>query len=103
MFPQGCNVPFIQTTFREHVKGNFFQKILDEKVVFALKVHDMTITNVDLLANSSNHKAIFPEYSKNIPHVCFKNIPRISLEYCNAMKMILWNQKVQKIVLWVIL
>ena len=32
-----------------------------------LKVYDLTITNIDLLENSSNHKEMFPEYLKNIP------------------------------------
>ena len=34
----------------------------------------MTIANVDLLPNSSNHKAIFPEYLKNIPQISVSNI-----------------------------
>lgn len=57
-------------TSREHLgiilKGNIFKKVFDEKVVFALKMYDLIITNVDLSANSSNHKVIFPEYSRNI-------------------------------------
>ena len=57
----------IQGTFREHVKVKYiFLKILDGNVVFVLKVYDLTITNVDLLANSSNRKAMIPEYSRNI-------------------------------------
>ena len=34
-----------------------------------LKVYGWTIANVDLLANSSNCKVMFPEYSKNIPPI----------------------------------
>ena len=69
MFPQCCNLPGVQGTFREHVKGKYFKKVLRGKVIFVLKVYDFTIANVDLLANSSNHKAMFPEYSKNIPRI----------------------------------
>ena len=32
-------------------------------------MYDLTKANVDLSANSSNHKAMFPEYSKNIPQI----------------------------------
>ena len=42
---------------------------MKEKVVFALKVYDLVKTNVALLANSSNHKVLFPKYSRNIPPV----------------------------------
>ena len=49
-------------TFREHLgnikKEKIFLKVLDEKVVFVLKVHDLIITNVDLLTNSSNHEVM---------------------------------------------
>ena len=55
-------------------KENIFKKILDRKVVFVLKMYDLTKTNVDLLANSSNHKAMFPEYSKNIPRISISKI-----------------------------
>ena len=34
-----------------------------------LKVYDLTVTNVDLLANFSNHKAMLSDYSKNIPRI----------------------------------
>ena len=46
------------------LKGNFF----------LLKVYDLTIANADLLPNFSNHKAIFPEYLKNIPQISVSNI-----------------------------
>ena len=39
-----------------------------------LKVNDLTITDVDLLVNSSNHKAMFPEYSKNISRISVSKI-----------------------------
>ena len=43
-------------------------------------MYDLTKTNVDLLANSSNHKAMFPEYLKNIPQISvskvFQGYPR---------------------------
>ena len=60
-------------TSREHLenilKEKTFFKVLNGKVVFVLKVHDLIITNVDLSANSSNHEVMFPEYSKNIPQM----------------------------------
>ena len=52
----------------------FFFKALDGKVVFVLKVYDLIITNVDLLANSSNHEVMFPEYSRNIPRMSVSKI-----------------------------
>ena len=69
---------------REHLgnmlKKIFFQKILDEKVVFVLKVYDLRITNVDLLANSGNHKAMLPVYLKTILQIyvskIFQRYPR---------------------------
>ena len=60
-------------TSREHLgnilRENIFQKVLDGKVIFALKVYDFIITNVDLLANSSNHEVMFSKYSRNIPRI----------------------------------
>ena len=57
-----------------------FLNVLDGKVVFVLKVYDLIITNVDLLANSSNHEVMFPEYSRNIPQMSgskiFQGYPR---------------------------
>ena len=53
-----------------------------------LKMYDLTIANVDLLANSSNHKAMFPEYLKNIHEFLFqkysKDIPGILQGYKNV-------------------
>ena len=76
MFPQRCNVFGIQETFREHFEG----KSLFRKFVFVLKVNDLTTKNVDLLVDYSNHKAMFPEYSKNIPQILvskmFQGYPR---------------------------
>ena len=34
-----------------------------------LKVYDFIITNVDLLANFSNHEVVFPEHSRNVPQM----------------------------------
>ena len=60
-------------TSREHLgsilKKKTLQKVLDGKVVFVLKVYDLIIANIDLLANSSNLKVMFPEYSRNIPRM----------------------------------
>ena len=48
------NVWGIQRTFREHFKGKYFLNVsietLNRKVFFVLKVYDLTITNIDLLA-----------------------------------------------------
>ena len=58
-------------TSREHLgntlKEKLSSKVLDGKVAFLLKVYDLIITNINLLGNSSNHKVIFPEYSRGIP------------------------------------
>ena len=71
------NVTLFRTS-REHLgniaKENIFKKIINGKVVFILKKYDLTITNADLLANFSNHKAMFPEYSKNIPPISVSKI-----------------------------
>ena len=48
--------------------------VFNGKIVFVLKVYDLMITNVDLLANSSNHEAMFPQYSKNIPQISVSKI-----------------------------
>ena len=65
-------------TSREHLgnilKEKIFLKVLDGKVVFVLKVYDLIMTNVDLLANSSNHEVLFPEYLRNIPQMSFSKI-----------------------------
>ena len=65
-------------TAKEHLgnilKENIFKKIYNGKVVFVLKMYDLTITNVDLLVNSSNHRAIFPEYAKNIPPISVSKV-----------------------------
>ena len=58
-------------TSREYLgnilKENIFLKALKGNIVFMLKVYDLIIKNVDLLANFSNHEVMFPEYSRNIP------------------------------------
>ena len=65
-------------TSREHLgnvlKEKIFSKVLDGKVVFVLKVYDLIITNIYLLANSSNHEVMFPEYSRNIPQISVSKI-----------------------------
>ena len=65
-------------TSREHLgnilKEKIFLKVLRGKVVFVLKVYDLIIANADLLANSSNHEVMFPEYSKNIPQMSVSKI-----------------------------
>ena len=57
-------------TSREHLenilKEKIFVKVIDGKVVSALKMYDLIIINVDLLANSSNHELMFPKYSRNV-------------------------------------
>ena len=65
-------------TSREHLgtvlKEKIFLKVFDEKVVFVLNVYDFIITNFDLLANSSNHEVMFPEYSRNIPRMSVSKV-----------------------------
>ena len=65
-------------TSRQHLgnilKEKIFSKFLDGKVVFMLNVYDLIITNVDLLANSSYHVVMFPEYSRNIHECLFQNV-----------------------------
>ena len=52
---------------RNILKEKIFKNVLDGKVVFMLKVYDLIIINVDLLANSGNHEVMFPEYSRRYP------------------------------------
>ena len=86
------------------LKKKNFLKVFDEKVVFVWKVHDLIITNIDLLANSSNRKVMFPEYSKNIPRMSVsKSFQGYSWNILRLWIYFLWSQKVQNIVLWVIL
>ena len=56
------------------LKEKIFFKFLDGKVVFMLKVYGLLITNVDLLAKSSNHEVMFPEYLRNIPQMSVSKI-----------------------------
>ena len=56
------------------LKEEIFWKVLIGKVFFMLKVYDLIITNVDLLANSSNNKVMFPEYTRNIPRMSVSKI-----------------------------
>ena len=78
LFPEGSlSVETFQISRKllgNMIKKNIFWKIIDGKVVFVLKVYDLTITNVDLLGNCSNHKAMFPEYSKKIPRISISKI-----------------------------
>ena len=60
----------------------------------------MIIANVDLLTNSSNHEVMFPEYSRNIPRI---SVSKLFQGYPRHIVNIFRSQKVQKIVLWVIL
>ena len=87
VLPQCCNVPGIEGTFSEHFKGKYFLKNSRSKSCFCVK-SDLTITNVDLLANSSNHKAMFPEYSKNIPRIF---VSKILQGYPRNIIAVLWK------------
>ena len=70
---------------RNILKENIFKKVLDGKVVFVLKVCDLTKTNVDLLTSSSNYKAMFLEYSQYIPRI---SISKMFQGYCrNILKL----------------
>ena len=64
-----------------------------------LKVYDFIITNVDILANSSSQNSVSRIFEEHATNFCFKNIPRISLEYYKVIKMFLWSQKAERIVL----
>ena len=107
-----CNIPEILAecslsvamfrTFRKHLEkileGKIFQKVIDEKVVFVLKVCDLIITNIDVLANSSNHEVMFPKYSRIIPRMPISKIFQVySLEYCKVMKIFLEVRKLKKL------
>ena len=77
-------------TSREHLgnilKGNIFWKVVYRKVVFVLKVYDLIITNVYLLANSNNWEINFREYSRNIPRM---SVSKIFEEYpWNIVKLL---------------
>ena len=74
VFPQRCNVLDIQGTFREHFQGKYFLTNSRRKSCLCVKMYDLSKTNVDLLANSSNHKTMFPEYLKNIPRISVSKI-----------------------------
>ena len=88
-------------TSKEHLgsilKEKILSKVLNGKVVFVSKVYDLITINVDLLVNSSNQRSnvsrIFEEHSTN---VYFKNVPRISLEYCKVTKTILEVKKFKR-------
>ena len=74
MFPHRCNVRDMQEHLGSILKENIFLKVLNGKFVFLLKVYDMIIKNVDLLANSSNHEVMFSEFSRNIPQMSVSKI-----------------------------
>ena len=42
--------------------------------LFSVKMYDLIITNVDLLANSCNQKVMFAEYLWNIPRMSVSKI-----------------------------
>ena len=69
VFPRCFNIRDFQGTFGKHFKGKDFFKSFRWKIVLVLKVYDLIITNIDLLANSSDHEVTFPEYSRNIPRM----------------------------------
>ena len=70
------------------------KNFIDEKVVFVLKAYDLIITNVYLLANSSNHKIVFPGNSTKIPRISVLksfqkypwNIIRLCKCFCEVKK-----------------
>ena len=72
-------LPSRHATFREYLLSLQCSGI-HRKVVFVLKMYDLMETNVDLLENSINHKAMFLEYCKNIPQISvlkiFQGYPR---------------------------
>ena len=84
VFPQQCNVWDIQETFKEHFKGMDFLKSSQWKSCFCVKTVWFYDNKFDDLTNSSNHKVIFPVYSRNIPRVSvskiFRGYPRNIVE-----------------------
>ena len=60
------------------LKKKNFEKVLDGKVVFVLKVYDLIISNIDILANPSNHEVLYPEYSTNITRM---SVSKVFQEY----------------------
>ena len=91
-------------TSREHFKEKEFLKSFRWKSCFCVKSAWFDNNNIDLLANSSNRKVMFPEYSKNIPRMSVsKSFQGYSWNILRLWIYFLWSQKVQNIVLWVIL
>ena len=84
VFPQQCNVRDIQETFKEHFEGMDFLKSSQWRSCFCVKAVWFYDNKFDDLANSSNHKVIFPVYSRNIPRVSvskiFRGYPRNIVE-----------------------
>ena len=78
-------------TYKEHLeiilKGNIFNKNLNGKVAFVLKMYDLMITNADLLANSSNVSRIFKEHFMNfcLERICLERIPSLFSECCKVI------------------
>ena len=101
VFHQRCNVSDIQRTFREHFQGKYF--LTNFRWTSCVKNVWFEESKCWSLANSSNHKAMFPEYTKSIPRDFVlkysKDIPRILSGYKNVFI----SQKVEKVVLRVIL
>ena len=107
-----CNIPEILAecslnvamfrTSRKHLENileeKISQKVIDEKVIFLLKVYDLIITNIDVLANSSNHEVMFPKYSRIIPRMpVSKKFQVYLLEYCKVMKIFLEVRKLKNL------
>ena len=63
-----------------------------------LKVYDL-VRNADLLANSSNHEIMFPDYPRGIPQMFVSKIfiPSISPGYFKVMKRYLEVKKFKKL------
>ena len=97
LFTQCCNARDIQETFRIHFEGKKFLKISQSKSCFCVK--NLWFDNNKCWSFGKFHKTrsnfsrIFEKHSKN---VCFKNIPRISPEYCGIMKIFLEVKKFKK-------
>ena len=66
VFSQRCYFPDNQWTFREHVKA--------KHTLCVYQSAWFDDQNVDPLVNFSNHKVMFPEYSKNIPQISVSEI-----------------------------
>ena len=95
--PQHCNIRDIQGTLWNILKEEIFQKSSWWKSCFCVKslwfYNNKCWSFIKFQWSRSNVFRVFKEDSTN---VCFKNIPRISPEYCKVMRIFLEVKKLKK-------